>query len=273
MNELIKIEQIYKYIDNELLADELLEFEKQLKEDADLLEEVNATIVLKAKYRAEQKQLWNQYEEDYEANPEKWKAEFDVLETIPNISSRSQYQANYLKYAIGAAASLLLFLLAYFLIPSPSPQTLAAEYWQEATAHSQFSSAHQVLKGGQSKQLTEDEAAGYLQQAYDSYKYQEYKSVLNTLRIIPPESHHHSKALILSGIAHFQLKENKKAINQFKKILNDRNISGNDDARKYLALIYLQTNELTEAKKVLKEIIEAGDRFAEEAKELLKRLE
>ena len=276
MSELINIEQIHKYINNELSAEELEQFEKKLEQDADLLEEVNAIIILKAKYRAEQKKLWQDYEADYAANPEKWDEAFDVPEPIliesTTVSSRPQPLIRYLKYPIAAAASLLLFLIAYFLIPSSSnPQTLAAQYWEYSTDPNQLISNPQKLKGGQGK-VTEDEAANHLDNAHDSYKKEEYKSVSNILQLIPPESQHYSEGLILSGVAYFKLKENKKAINQFKKILNNRDISGNDEARKLLSLIYLQTNQLKEAKKVLTQIIEAGDSFEGEAQKLLKQL-
>ncbi len=270
MNKSINIEQIHKYINNELSVEELEQFEKKLDQDADLLEEVNTTIILKAKYRTEQKQLWQDYEADYAANPEKWHEEFGEPETSsPILGIISRF-----KYPIAIAASLLLFLIAYFLIPSSSnPQTLAAQYWKEATAPNQLISSPEVLKGGQGKTITEDEAKNHLKNAYDSYKVKEYKSVSNALQLIPPESQHYSEALILSGVAYFELKENKKAINQFKKILKNRSLSGNDDARKFLSLIYLQTNQTEEAKKILKKIIEAEDSFEEEAKKLLKRLE
>ncbi len=130
-----------------------------------------------------------------------------------------------------------------------------------------------MTKGGQGKIITEGEAANHLGQTYKSYKAKEYKSVSNALQLIPPESQYYSESLILSGVAYFQLKENKKVINQLKKIINNRDVSGNDEARKFLSLIYLQTNQLEEAKKVLKEIVKAKDAFEGEAKKLLEQLE
>ncbi|MGB1243622.1 MAG: tetratricopeptide repeat protein, partial [Chitinophagales bacterium] len=111
-----------------------------------------------------------------------------------------------------------------------------------------------------------------LQKAHQAYVGEDYENVLNALKLIPSESQYYAKSLLLSGVAHFQLQENKNAVNQFKKILNNHNLSGNDDARKFLALIYLQTNQLEEAKRILKEIIELEDKFTEEAKKLLKGL-
>lgn len=253
-------EKIIKYLKRNLSKEQYHLFLEQ-EEKGEVSDEMIAEV-MKAKKDAELRAEWDKRLEVIGAD--------SGGETIPLPSLKPSYP----KYAIAAAASLLLFLIAYFLIPSSSnPQTLAAQYWKYSTDPAQLISNPPQLKGGQGKVVTEGEADRHLQKAKKSYEDREYKSVSNALELIPPESQYYSEALILSGVAYFKLKENKKAINQFKKILNNRDVSGNDEARKFLSLIYLQTNQLEEAKKTLKEIIKAKDAFEEEAKKLLERLE
>ncbi len=271
MKKIVKIERIREYANHELSEQEQQVLEKQMLTDKDLLEEVNATIVLKAQLDRKQKQLWEEYEQDYVANPEKWKEEFPPkAESTPK---RVLFQLPPIKVITRIAASFMLFLAAYFLLSPPmSTQTLATKYWEEATASDQFNFHTQTRKSPNPVLSQEEKRKLQLEQAYEFFGEKEYQQTLLFLEKIPQESHYYAKALLLKGVSLFELKQNQEAIQNLQTILQNRSFSGNDDARKFLALIYLQTNQLEEAKQILEEIIEAKDSFAEKAKDLLERL-
>lgn len=272
MKKIVKIERIREYINHELSEQEQQALEEQMLKDKDLSEEVNATIALKAQLDKKQKQLWEEYEQDYAANPEKWEAEFPPMATYT--PKHAFFQLPRIKAVMGMAASFMLFLAAYFLLSPPiDTQTLATQYWKEATAPNKFNFHTQTRKEVAPNLTQEEKRKLQLEQAYEFFGEKEYQQALLLLEDIPQESHYYAKALLLKGVTHFQLQQNQQATQNLQIILQNRALSGNDDARKFLALIYLQTNQLEEAKQILEEIIEAGDPFAEKAKGLLKRLE
>jgi len=281
MEKIVKIKQIREYVNHELSEQEHQAFEERMLKDTELAKEVNATIVLKAQLDKKQKQLWKEYEQTYAANPEKWIAEFgeaenpekEVKPKVIKILNAPNQRKWYLSF-MRVAAIFLFFLAAYFIISPPTnTQTVATQYWQQETHPDQFNFHNQIRKGGNTILSQEEKRKLQLEQAYDFFGEKDYQQTLLLLEIIPPESNYYAKALLLKGVTYFQLQQNQQAIQNLQNILQDRSLSGNDDARKFLSLIYLQTNQTEEAKKVLKEIIEAKDSFEVEAKKLLKQLE
>ncbi|MGB1243015.1 MAG: tetratricopeptide repeat protein [Chitinophagales bacterium] len=276
MKKIVDIKQIREYVNHELSEQEQRVFEEQMLKDTDLLEEVNATIALKTKLQKKQKQLWHEYEQDYSKNPKKWEQNFEESKVI-SIPKTGKQRSLYARFARIAAIFLLFLipLIAYFTgnFSTETTTSLAKTYWEESIHPNQFNFHNQIRKSPQPNLSQEERRKLQLEKAYDFFGEKEYQEVLHLLKEIPKKSNYYAKALLLKGVTYFQIKENQQAILNLQTILQDRSLSGNDDARKFLSLIYLQTNQTEEAKKILEEIIKAKELFAGEAKKLLRQLE
>ena len=107
-----------------------------------------------------------------------------------------------------------------------------------------------------------------LKSAYEAFDQKKYSKTLEILNELSPET---NEVILLKGATYFQQKDSEKAIENFQKI--DSQTSENDEAKWYLALSYLQKNDIENARPILESIIQKKTWQHQKADEILRELE
>ena len=111
-------------------------------------------------------------------------------------------------------------------------------------------------------------------QIENHYFNKNYEQVIPLLEGVLDQSEQKSSQLQLGlGISYMQSGKSQEAINQFKTIISKNDFNFEDEARWYLALAYLKTNNITNAREALSVLASESDRdHHEEAKKILSSL-
>ena len=168
------------------------------------------------------------------------------------------------RYSMAIAASVLLLVVTWVAINpfgSESGPELFAEHFEP------YANSVVTLKRGDNVLQTDDRTTAYL--AYDRGDFARAVQVFNK---ILPNSDDQTLDLFYLGNAYLAIGNNEKAVAAFKAVVDAR--SGLTlNAKWYLGLSYLQTNELTSAKEVFAELAELGKDYAENSKKILDNLD
>ncbi|TVZ56288.1 anaphase-promoting complex subunit 3 [Lutibacter sp. Hel_I_33_5] len=186
------------------------------------------------------------------------KSELQDLEAT--ISKKSTLKKGTPKWLVAASVALLISLSGYYLIAGNSlnNQELYAEYYQPYR-----NVIHPVVRGDSSTDLKTT--------AFVYYENNNYKKAYDTLlklykKDVNPDY------LLYQGICLLELNQPKKAITIFSKSL-ENNTTYSTKVTWYLALSYLQQNDIEKATFYLNKYLKSGDLFKkDEAETLLKKL-
>ena len=175
------------------------------------------------------------------------------------LSQRSPKKQNWKKY-YAVAAILLITLISVFYIIQQQPvhQALFSEYFKA------YPNTIPLTRGQQSVNI--------LKQAMQQYELENYTSALNILNTIVSNDPENQIALFYAGICFLKLDESSNAITNFQKIVNTSDSEFRDQALWFLGLSYLKNKKLENAKQILNQIVKEGEKFSEQSKELLNKI-
>lgn len=162
-------------------------------------------------------------------------------------------------YYYAAAAVVLLLVTVKVLLPSQqTSDQLFAEYFTP------YQNAFEPMTRG-------SDLATVRTEAFQAYEQKDYESAAKGFTELLKEQNEPG-TLFLLGNANLKLGHASAARENFIKLINDF-----DDldlqAKWYLALSYLKSDDRENARKVLKELGETENSYASKAKELLKKLD
>ena len=109
--------------------------------------------------------------------------------------------------------------------------------------------------------------------AVECYNNGEYIKAIDLLEgLISSQDNNSIKSDYLLGISHMKIEEYKEAISPFKKVVDQNDNLFIEQAKWYLSICYLNTNETEKAKELLTEIKNSDSKYRKLASKNLKKL-
>ena len=239
--------EIESYLDGSLEGPARQAFEARLKAEPELAAQLalhqEVELRLEDFHKEEMKAEWKQFLDE---NAEKKEAK------VVRFPMR----------VIGIAASVLVLLGAtwWFLRPA-STDVLADQYWNQTASFSYTDAVRSTDPSEADEKL--------LEKAFQQYNQADYNGTLNSLSSLGVKT---ESAILLEGAAQFQSNNLPAASTAFRSILDDPSTLSKDEAKWYLALIYLKQKNKAAAQKLLEEIVAAKSWNFKSAEELLAKL-
>jgi hypothetical protein len=231
-HELKYLEEIERYLDGEMTAEEIILFEQglidepQLKQEYDVL---NAVVkeVRESKKR-ELKALLNEVDKELDNNKP------NNIE--PNTYKTTPLFPTFLKYAIAASVLFMIGVSVFWLInqSGSNREKLVADYWQK--------------DAGLPVMMGESDAVKF-DNAMSDYKSGKYNEALNLFKQIPASD----TVLYYSALCMSELKQD--ATNQFQIVADNQSSVFQDKAKYYLLLLNIKADKKTKASKLMNELL------------------
>lgn len=235
-----KEEWINRYFEGILTNAELQQFEEMLQNDTAFAEEVAFhKNVKKAITLNEREALKNK---------------------LRKLEAPKANSASRIKWL--AAACILIFagILSWFMLYTTSSDELYAEFYEPYP--------NTIAPTVRGTDTTDDTTKAF--RHYDAENYNEALTLFDKIY----DSKGEDFALFYKGISLMELKRYEEAVNTFKELNTNRNVSDfSSESQWYLALCYLKTNNNEEAVKILKKTAEVQSPVQQKAIELLAELE
>jgi tetratricopeptide (TPR) repeat protein len=235
------LEQIEKYLNNELSLSERQVFENQLSTDEELAKE----FAFYANVHTASKQLAN----------EKRKEEFDNLRT--EISSRPVNKIKPMIWVSGLAASVILALGFWW-------------FSQTATSNAEILADVYIQEHFENLPVKMDGNADSLQMGLRLFNEQKLKEAQKVFEAILQRKNSDSEATKYAGITALRLQKYDKAIQYFQDLAQQTNLYSNP-GKFYEALALMKQNkrDRNKAKEILNEVIVNNLEGNEEAKRII----
>ncbi len=158
---------------------------------------------------------------------------------------------------VSAAAIALLVMVSNLFFQNPDSKDLYAQFYTPY----QFSN-------DRSSSLNKETAA-----AHQFYNKQDYTQAIPILKTILETQPNNTRTQLAYGNALMHTDQDDLAILEFQKIINRKDNLYSDQAKWFLALVYLKTEKLESSKSLLQQLSEdTKTDFHKEAKELLSKL-
>lgn len=271
----------YNDADHQLIEDYLEEIlseedrkivEKRLKSDSEFEAQFqlhqNIEGILEANEKLSLKQNWAMLMEEAEQEM-KLEGEKPSLK----VATKNQKQTTPSFGWRRIAAAILVFLIPTFLYfggmfnaSQATPHELAMQY---------FEAPDNIALSMRGTEDTDNEIATRQELAKQLYAQKDYQGALTTLEKLPIQdsSVNVSQVHFSMGVCHYLLKQYKEAAQDLLEVNPQEGIKAK--ANWYLALAYLQQNELVKAKQLLEEITkkDANKKRRQHAKQILKELQ
>lgn len=241
-------EQIDAYLMGKLSETDRQQFEAVLKEDAALATAVaeRKELVGLIEHIGDQKlqERLKKVAEEYHAQQQK---------VVPLKRTR-------LSWIAAVAAGVALLIAAYLLVPrNASPQELYASYYE----------TYPLQGVARSEQLDSSTLFQQVRQYYPSGQYEQVLPLLDTIY----QQTEDSRWLVMKANALMQVENYQEAVTTLLPLAENNDLLYEDQARWYLALAYLQTDQITKAKAQLSQLVNSSATFkSQEAAQLLKDL-
>jgi tetratricopeptide (TPR) repeat protein len=243
-----KIDQIELYLQGQLDEDQRRELEVVMKQDQEFkqLVEEHKLMLAGVKYAA-RNTLVSQL-----------KALEATLEP-PVVKQAKQVRLKKIYYAVAAAVAFILLAVAVMLIfPQQTPEKMAANYFEPypTTLHAITRSSNQAENDFQ-KAMQLYEAGEYRQAVLvldDLYEREPNEIVKFYLAVA-----YQADGMVENAIAHYQ------------SIISNGSLFA-DQASWYLALCYLEVGQMSEARKLLKQVKQSDSNFSSKASDILLKL-
>lgn len=248
--------RIDDYLDNLMSEEEKKSFEIEMQENKALAKqlavakEINQTIGLEGKFQEFQKTIHTLNQRHFQNNQKETPKQ---EATIRSINPRRRFLA--------IAAAVIVLVVSSVLIwnvlqsESPSSSELFAANYEPYT----------IGQRSGNDDLTEVEKA-----AFENYADGNYKTAILNFQILVTQNPTNETYLLGLGSAYLSTQQTINAIKIFD-LINDSSINY-QAAQWYLALAYLQNDEVETAKKTLEALAQGERTYAIKAKELLKQL-
>jgi tetratricopeptide (TPR) repeat protein len=175
------------------------------------------------------------------------------------IPMKTSKQPAYLRYA--AVITVLVLLGTLTLVPkkSLSNDDIMRKYYKVYEAPSNQRSA--------STRADADFAL-----ALEFYNTHDYNKAAELFTKVLEKKPNDMQIVLLNGVSNFEEKRYPEAKLSFGKVIDDNNNLFIDQARWYLALCYLKTNERDKARKLFTSISKEGGIYQDDAKLIIKRM-
>ena len=237
---------IESYLGGELNEQQKKEFETKILEDqkfaleVKLFEETNEAILDNEvqKFRESVKKVINESSTDHP-------------KTI-------EFTRKFFKYPLVATIFILIVVSFWQLLISVSPEKIYSRFYKpyesDLTTRSANSSTDKINI------------------AYVLYQKKEYEASYEILNNYLSKNSENQRAHFYLGLNSMELGKMDRAISELSEVEKDYTSPFAIHARWYLALAYLETNDIVEARKYLNRIVEEDVFYAEKAKNILKKI-
>lgn len=238
-------EKIEQYLDGELTGGELQQFEKELKEDAELA----------AEYRLQK---------DIRATLSD-KGTMELREKLEKI--RNNYKVpkrkhkNLLIIYASAASFIALILVSYcfIFVNTYSNEDLYRKYYKH-------------INSGVFSRGTEVGPENDFNTALKEYENGEYKDAVSHFGKISDTSEYYKAAVFFTALSYMETQQFGEAVMFFKKIESDPESPYYEDIVWFLGLCYLKTDNSSSAEIQFKKLAESSSGYKNETIEILKHL-
>lgn len=162
-----------------------------------------------------------------------------------------------IQYAAIFAGLILIGSISLYLMKNNNTADIAEKYAPEYSPLAAYRSSSAVL----------DEAYTRATEYYSSGNYTE--AIIWFNRIVDPDM----QVEFLKGSSHMQISQYNEAIGSFCKVVEDNDNLFIEDARFYLGVCYIQTDQAEKAKELLGYIVNSENRHKKNARKLLKKID
>jgi len=240
---------VERYIDNEMTANELEWFEKEMDGNHHLLHETNLRININNAIR--------------EKDVIDLRAKLDDITSAQN-SKTSRLRTFYLKgskYATAAAIVVFVLIGAFLLYNnrSLSSDQLYQKYYEP------YEASYNLRSG--SVELNNE-----LYKAMSKYQNKEFKEAIALFEKILEQDKSRVGLHLYSGLSHMELEQFQKASNDFSVIIEKDYQLYLDQAEWYLAFCYLMTDNTIKAKEAFNAIASSESYYKKEAGKILRHI-
>ncbi|MGI9542038.1 MAG: tetratricopeptide repeat protein [Cyclobacteriaceae bacterium] len=241
----IAIEEVRKYLQGKMTAEEVSQFENRIANDPSFAEEVqlNRELLESMNHHFRSKLKERLSHEDNKAIP---------LNDKPR-------KPNFRRVWVMAASVALIAVASYFLFSDdPDHEQLYNQY------HITY---YNVVQG--STRSGESDAAV---QAFQYYDQGNFKEAADGFAALVLEEEKNFDWLFYQGLSNLEIQESEAAIDAFEKVLEASTNEWIEPAQWYLGLAYLQADNTKEAKLTFGRIVSGGKSYSDRAAELLGKL-
>jgi tetratricopeptide (TPR) repeat protein len=241
-----KVKIIENYLEGNLELAEKLEFEKMLVIDKDLSGEIKL-----------HKEVNDAIRDD-----ELFEFRQKVNDVVNSISSKitlfTTFSGKLIKYPVAASIILLIAISLWQVLSLDSPEKIFSDYYEPYPPDISTRSIN-----------TTNDKIQLACLLYQEGDYNKSYHILKAFLLMDPDNQAASFYLGLNAI---ELANYNTAIAELRKIESDKTTPFSVNARWYLALTYLKTNNVSEARKCLSQIVKDGNYYSEKAGKILRKL-
>jgi hypothetical protein len=239
---------IERYNAGEMSDAERLWFDKELKENKKLRDEVNlrkkTDEVLKNQDLISLRNKLSSIERSRSAKP---------------ISPTRSGKQIYIKYAAIIAGAVIIGSLVFFSGRNLSTEEILNRYTTE----------YKPTSNQRSSEVVSNE---YFKQGLEYFDTHDYKNAAFYFSKVVESEPKDMYANLLSGISNYEVSKYSEAKQSFGIVIDDKKNLYIDQAQWYLALCFLQTEEKEKSIQLLKKIKNEGGYFAKNAKIILRKI-
>ncbi len=247
-----ELEDIEKYIDNELVGEDLKSFEDEfysnsdLKSDVKLHKDVNAAIG--ERDIIDLRDHLGEISKDSYTNESK-----SIIMLRPNFSS------SLMKRSLAASILIIVGLTAMLKLAPVNNEKLYDKYYEAYPSY------------GLSRSASTDMDQN-LKQGLVLFSEQNYADALGVFKSIIENDTENSVARFYAGQSYQNLDENRNAINEYKSVVEHQQNLFVEQAEWYMSLCLIKEGEKQMAAQQLNKIVASNGYYTQDAKTLLRRL-
>jgi len=243
------LEIIEKYIDGELEGEELLNFEELLSTNQDIKREYNLSMeinnsIIEDDVMALRETMDYMYEEE------------SIVQRTPSVFAKRKFYY--------AAASAALLIAAGGLV-----QRLTGPEMNNDTVFNKYYNPYDVTVTYRSGNTEVDRI---LLNALERYEEHEYDEALLLFEEVLDKRQNDMAVNLYSGISYMEEEKYQKATISFNQIISNNDNLFIEQAKWYLSMCYVKTENIDKAELVLNEIIQEQSYYKDQAKKVLRDL-
>lgn len=249
MNEKFDFEKIEGFLSDDLIGDELLEFENQLldnpdlQQEVDLLQEIDMAIM--------------------EDDVMDLRSKLEAIE--PPQSPKVRRSMIYMgKWHLVAASLIILIGIGSIMY------MMGNSNYSEEDIYGRYYKPYNVIINTRS---VEAHTSKLLVNALKSYEAKEYTTALSLFQQVLEKDSLNITGNFYSGISNIEIKKYNAANKNFNRIIQHKNNLFIEQSEWYLGFCYLMTNKKEEAIRQFHTIAQSNSFYKEKAQEILNRLE
>ena len=179
------------------------------------------------------------------------------LETVIDTLATPRHN---LRFAYVVASVFLVGIVSVLYLGQDQPnEKLFAEYYQT------YPNIASSVRG-------DEQTEGKLQDALQQYDAENFKAALKLLQEILAAEPNNAAANFYAGVSYLKVEESERAVASLQKVIALDDSKFSEPAEWYLALAYLQKNDMEQTRAMLNDLIAQERVYKEQATKLLERL-